>query len=172
MVSVTVTVWVIVVLPSLCSSRFRANSTTKICLHFSPRVSWSGQVQCGASGSGLTVYRPCPDCEGTSQMPPFLVNLQVAAMRSPRCSRSNSSCWTSVRNGVAKVTSLTEAPKRGILLTGPHGLNRGDSSRGSGVGPSRCYEHRLGHYRPAHFTSLQFYSLHLLLIPFQAKIRQ
>ena len=35
--------------------RLIANSTAKICLHFNPRVSWSGQVQWGASGSGLTV---------------------------------------------------------------------------------------------------------------------
>lgn len=58
MVSVTESVSVMVVLPSGFASRWTAYSTAKMCLHLTPLLSWSGQVQLGFSGSRKTAYLP------------------------------------------------------------------------------------------------------------------
>ena len=54
--------------------------------------------------------------------------------------------------GGAQGGLLDGDPEKSVIIsTGPHGLNPGDSSRGSGVGPSWCYQHRLGHTDNANY---------------------
>src|SRR3989442_7921303 len=71
-----------------------------MCLHRCLRHSKSGQVHCGLTGSGFTIYMPpccptLPDCDGTNHLTPSSerCSFAFAAITNPRCSLS---CCSSI----------------------------------------------------------------------------
>src|SRR6185503_15700442 len=78
------------VCPSAVVSRCKTYSTAITCLQAAFLNSKSGHVHFGACGSGFTLYSPWPTCDGTIQVSPLRVSLEVAAIWSPLIWRSES----------------------------------------------------------------------------------